>query len=111
MLNNKLNKKAQVGETITWVVATIIIIFILLTSVYVSILLGKIKSIKSSPKLDLGESSIDWIDVKTEIAYKINNKNKDKIENWISQENEEESDSSLIFGGGEFSGGGAGGEY
>ena len=37
------NKKAQIGETITWVVATIIIIAILILSIYVASLLSNTK--------------------------------------------------------------------
>lgn len=41
----RLSKKAQVGETLTWVIATIIIIVILLASVFISSELSKIKKI------------------------------------------------------------------
>ncbi|MCA9487421.1 MAG: hypothetical protein KC516_00490 [Nanoarchaeota archaeon] len=43
MLNNK---KAQLGETLTWVVATILILVILFFFVFGSSLLGKTKDIK-----------------------------------------------------------------
>lgn len=45
MSNNKRqkNKKAQIGETMTWVIATIIIIAILVFSIYASSLLAKTK--------------------------------------------------------------------
>ena len=38
-------KKAQVGDTITWVIATLIIIVILIISVYIAGLLGNLKTI------------------------------------------------------------------
>lgn len=45
---NLLNhKKSQIGETITWVVATLIIIVVLLISVYASSLLSKTKDFSS----------------------------------------------------------------
>ena len=38
-------KKAQIGETMTWIIATIVIIAILIISIYISSLLGEAKSI------------------------------------------------------------------
>ena len=44
----KRNKKAQVGETVTWIVATVIIIFMLLASIFLaSAYLGNFKKIHS----------------------------------------------------------------
>jgi len=83
-----LNKKAQVGESITWVVATIIVIVLLLIFIYASILLSKTKSLESGK--ENSEYSFDWINSKTQIAYSINDKNKDKIEDWISQSKKDE---------------------
>ncbi len=84
------NRKAQIGESISWVVATLIIIFVLLIFVYFSVILSKTKSLKLETKETSEDSSSNWIDTKTEIAYQINSANKNKIENWISQENEEQ---------------------
>jgi ABC-type Fe3+ transport system permease subunit len=83
----KMGKKAQVGETITWLVATIIIIVVLLIFVYASVVLSKTKALKKDIKIDSQDSSFNWIFAKTEIAYSINNQNKNKIEGWIAQEN------------------------
>ncbi len=87
MLNYDLlkTKKGQVAETITWVVATIIIIFLLITTIYISGLLGKGKDIS---KADIGLSSSDseWIEVKTNLAYLTNSENKVEIDLWINQE-------------------------
>ncbi|GAI63277.1 unnamed protein product, partial [marine sediment metagenome] len=41
----KKNKKAQIGETMTWVVATIIIIVILVISLYTTSLLAQTKKV------------------------------------------------------------------
>lgn len=43
-----LNKRAQTGETITWIVATIIIVVLLIFFIYISSLYGKAKKIGSS---------------------------------------------------------------
>jgi heme/copper-type cytochrome/quinol oxidase subunit 2 len=84
MLNYK-NKKAQMAETITWVVATIVIIFLLVLSVYFSTILGKGKSVDKEDINIYGESE-DWILVKTSLAYENNVYNKDKINVWINEE-------------------------
>lgn len=81
MLNN--NKRAQVGESITWVVATIILIVVLIIFVYVASALAKVKEIKLTNSEDL-ENSVDWIDSKNQIAYSINSNNKMWIEEWIA---------------------------
>ena len=85
-----LNKnKAQVGEIMTWVVATIIIVVVLLLFVYASsVLAQKTKLVKvRSLKIDLGGKS-DLLKTKTEIAYLLSSdENKRIIDNW-RQENE-----------------------
>jgi len=80
------NKRGQVGETVTWVVATIFLIVILLLFIYASIALAKTKSLNLNIKLSSG-NSVDWINSKTQMAYSINPANKDKIQVWISKEN------------------------
>ena len=47
------DKKAQIGETITWLVATVIIIVILIFSIFVTGLVGKNKEFQILPKKDL----------------------------------------------------------
>lgn len=84
-----INKKAQVGESITWVVATIIVVVLLIIFIYASILLSKTKSLKFDIKAN-SEDSFDWINSKTQIAYSINNNNQNKIEGWISQNKKDE---------------------
>jgi uncharacterized membrane protein YgcG len=106
----KYNKKAQIGETLTWVVATLIIVLILALFIISSVALGKVKNIASSRKVDTGNSEMDLIKTKTEIAYTLNNQNKNKIEEWIALEEGGNEDFDG-FGGGESGGGGAGGEY
>jgi biopolymer transport protein ExbD len=83
------NKKGQVGETITWVIATIVLIVILLIFIYTSIALSKVKSLKINFKAN-SEEDVDWINSKTQIAYSISSSNKNKIQNWISEETKDE---------------------
>jgi len=45
---NKFQKKAAIGETITWIVATLIIIAILIASIFITSLVAKTKSVDRS---------------------------------------------------------------
>ena len=78
------SKKAQVGETVTWIVATIVLIAILLIFIFASSILAKSKSLKVNLKAN-SEEDVSWIDSKTKMAYSLNNANKNKIIAWISQ--------------------------
>ncbi|MCK5149779.1 hypothetical protein KAJ87_02545 [Candidatus Pacearchaeota archaeon] len=84
-----LNKKAQLGETMTWIVATLIIIVILLIFIYVSSVLSGIKKIGISDlKFDLDEKK-DFISSKTTFAYlnkEISEEETKLIKNWIEEE-------------------------
>jgi len=79
MLNNK---KAQIGEAITWTAATLILIAILLIFIYASIILSGTKSFES-PKEVSSDASVDWIEAKTILAYTLNDENKMQIQKWI----------------------------
>jgi hypothetical protein len=90
-----INKKAQVGETLTWIVATLVIIGTLLIFIYSSIALAKVKSINSGEvkthiKQISGES-IDWIGSKNQMAFSKNNENSNEIGRWINEKQTEES--------------------
>ncbi len=82
------NKSGSVPDTITWIVATIIIIIMLIVFISVSTLLAEGSSVVRGIKsLFSGESfeNADWIAAKTYFAYKINNDNKDFIDDWRSE--------------------------
>lgn len=88
MLNyRKIGKRAQVGETITWIVATLIIIGILLIFIWISILMSKVKVIGiGNLKTDLTKESVS-LNVKTSLAHQIaNNKNKEIIDNILKED-------------------------
>lgn len=76
------NKKAQVGETLTWMVATIIILVVLVIFVYASIGLAESKNIASGAST--GSSEENWMSLKTSLALSLNNKNQKDIEVWIN---------------------------
>lgn len=82
-------KKAQIGETLTWIVATILIIVILLIFVYIATALSPLKAI-TMKNLRVGfEEKIDLLEIKTSLAHFLTKeKNKDAIDDWIKNENE-----------------------
>lgn len=84
-----INKKGQIGETITWAIATIVLIVILIIFIYASVALSKVKTIKSETKANSADSA-DWINTKTQMAYSVSSANKNKIQVWISQGGENE---------------------
>jgi hypothetical protein len=79
------NKKAQMAETITWVVATVIIIFLLVLSIYFSSVLGKGKSVDKE-NIKISQRNENWIEVKTSLAYGSNSENKENIDIWVNEE-------------------------
>lgn len=84
-----LNKRAQVSEIMTWVIATIIILSILLLFVYASSLLAqKTKIIKAKDlKIDFKEE-VDLLETKNLIAYDLaSGAEKSIIKKW-EEENE-----------------------
>ena len=95
MSNNKFfnnfkgkNKKAQAGESLTWIIATLVIIAVLLAFIYISIGLGKSKAInpgRLSIKTESSVKNTDWSGIKTLLAYTINSQNKNKIDAWVNE--------------------------
>lgn len=93
MLNNfKLGKKGQVAETVTWVVATVIIVVTLIIFIFISSQVSKSTSWKEikveaqSFFLDNGEKITKRLDTKNNLALSINENHKDKINEWIKSE-------------------------
>ncbi len=83
----KYSNKGQTGETISWIVATLVIIGILIIFIYISVLMSDAKKINLvDSKTDLpSESSI--LAEKTSISNVIlNNKNKEVIDGILKNE-------------------------
>lgn len=84
-----INKKSQVADTMTWIIATIIVVVILFIFILISSLLAKTKSIESFTKKlfssDGSEEGVDWIGNKTSFAYGIDPSNKVYINKWINE--------------------------
>jgi hypothetical protein len=80
------SKKAQTGETISWVVATLVIIGILILFVYISSTLAKAKTVNFGDlKSDLSGKYLVLTE-KTAIAYQLSgNENKGVIDKIILQ--------------------------
>lgn len=79
-----LNKKAQVSEIMTWVVATIIILTILIVFIYASSLFAQKSKIVDAKnlKIDIGEEG-DLLETKNLIAYSsASESEKNLIERW-----------------------------
>jgi hypothetical protein len=87
-----LNKKGQLSDAMTWVVATMIIVVLLAVFIYASDVLGEAnkieKGVKTLLKGDL-EEGIDYFYEKSKFAYKINSDNKNEIDEWILEEENE----------------------
>ncbi|HKL23851.1 MAG TPA: hypothetical protein VJ912_00790 [Candidatus Nanoarchaeia archaeon] len=82
-MSNKIkNKKAQVGGTLTWFIATVIIVFILLIGVYAASILGKTKFFETDKTIEGDGDSVEKI--KSELAFEKNNTNKDIIVKWLN---------------------------
>lgn len=84
-------KKAQVGETISWVIATLVIIGILMIFIYISVLMAESKKITNIElKISDSEEKINLLTEKSSLAHQLaNNRNKEVIDN-ILDENEQE---------------------
>jgi len=67
-----LNNRGQISETMTWIIATIVIVVVLIISVYASILLAKKTNILNAGKIlngDGAESSSDFLETKSLQSY------------------------------------------
>jgi hypothetical protein len=84
------NRKAAIGETITWFAATIIIIGALIIFLLLSSLVAKIKVLNSEEVVsNVGEESPVLV-VKTLIAHDIaDDRNKEVIDNTLEEWNNE----------------------
>lgn len=80
------NKKAAIGETMTWIIATLIILVVLSIFIYGSHLLGKFKYV-SSGEIEV-EDGKDLLKTKTDVALSKNRANTNRIKTWILQEKE-----------------------
>lgn len=86
MLN--YNKKAQLGETMTWAVATVIIVLILVFSLFISAKMGEAKEITRVFSEDY-EHSADLIMGKTILVYFLLDENKKDLVHQFLQEQED----------------------
>ncbi|MBU1129240.1 MAG: hypothetical protein KJ949_01255 [Nanoarchaeota archaeon] len=82
-----LNKKAQLSETMTWIVATLVIIVILIIFIFISSSFAKVKNLTTQDlKLSSEGEDVDLFEFKTELAYNLTSEeNKKIIDNWRKQ--------------------------
>lgn len=89
----KFNKKAQLGETMTWFIATIVIIGILIIFTFVSSLFAESKGAIVDLKRVFSGADFtegDFIKTKTILAFNFNTNDADKINNWIMEAKQNE---------------------
>ncbi len=79
-MSDKKFKQAQVSGAVMWVVATLIIIFILIFFVSASSILSKFKKIDSVSS----GNSVTWISVTNSFAFSHNSQNEVRIKKWLS---------------------------
>jgi hypothetical protein len=93
MLKYKIkNKKAEVGLTMTWIIATIIIVISISFFIFFADLLAKQSSIKSTiNKIGISEDFdfSEWFKEKTILAFSLNTNNDEVIGLWIKGEENE----------------------
>lgn len=81
-------KHGQVGETVSWVVATLIIVGILIVFIYISILMADLKKINLNDVHIDSEKEINFLSEKTAFAHTLSsNKNKEMIDNLLKEGN------------------------
>ena len=85
--NQLYNKKAQVGVTISWVIATIVIIGVLIIFIYISILMSKVKMINiGNLEIPGSEKKIELLTEKTSLAHQLaGNRNQPMIDNILRE--------------------------
>lgn len=91
MLKSNLysNKKADVGKTLTWLIATIIIVIVLILFIYASSFLGSLNSLKVSvKKLGISDEPLRTnlsINTKTAMAYVQTTSDKALVDAWLDK--------------------------
>jgi len=85
---NFYNKRAEIGTTMTWVIATIIIVIMLLIFLLGASLLAKLKKTEvAGGNLFVTSDYMrtdKWLNTKTAMAYLITS-NKGSVENWAEK--------------------------
>ena len=83
----KDKRGAELGETLTWIVATLIIIGILLVFIFFSVLMARVKAIAmENIKTDLPKESA-MLTMKTSLAHNLTNgKDKEIIDNILKKD-------------------------
>ncbi len=84
----RYNRSGQVGETASWLIATLIIIGILIIFIYISVLMAKVKVIGiGNLESDLRKES-QVLMMKTSLSHELaNDKNKEIIDNILKENN------------------------
>jgi len=82
------SKKGQTGETVSWIIATLVIIGILILFIYASVLMANVKGVSiGNLQTDLSKESLVLTEKTNLSNVVLNNKNKDTIDNILKNEN------------------------
>lgn len=88
-----LNNKGQIAETITWVVATMIIVVTLIVFIFISVGVSETKNLSLNNVVAKagdflvsdGVGDISRLKMKTDFALSLDENNKEKINGWINE--------------------------
>jgi len=86
-----MNKKGQIAESVTWIVATMIIVVTLIVFIFISTTLSKGKVLEEVStgigKLFLSDDAgdISRLDIKTKLALSKDENNLEVINGWIEE--------------------------
>lgn len=84
------SSRGQIAETMTWVVATIIVVVTLVVFIFISVSLSNPNSLKNIASKtvesftgdDVGD--VSRLKIKSEFAFSLDERNKEVINNWLN---------------------------
>lgn len=86
MLDRKF-RKGEVGEIMTWTVATIVVIFLLIFFTYLAMSVAKVKNIEVDELPISSEKGADYLSSKNSISLFLTDKNeRTKVEQWMNDQ-------------------------
>lgn len=84
---NLKDKRGDISKTLTWIVGTIIIVGVLIIFIYISSVMSNIKVIKGGDVTSDLNLDSQVLSMKTSLAYKINNIDREIIDNALEEKN------------------------
>jgi len=82
----RIGKRAQIGETVIWIIATLVIVGVLLLFIFISSLMSKVKTIHVG-NLETDVKVTNLLKEKTSFAYQLTDyKNRELIEGILKED-------------------------